>query len=205
MTDRDELRELLGDDVPEEELAELERVDALLRSVPAPPAEIPASLTRAVRSSAPAPLWTRRRVAMALAFAAALSALFLGFGAWLGNGSDFESRGSIRLQPTAEARGASGLIRVGPSDRTGNWTIELRTQGLPKLPKGGYYLLWLARHGQFAGPCGTFRAGPGETTVRWNVSYALGEYDRWVISAVRPGDEEFDKPWLLEAPVETAA
>ena len=205
MTDRDDLRELVGDEVSEEELAGLERVDALLRSVPAPPAEVPASLTSAVRAATPTPIWTRRRVATALALAAALSALFLGFGAWLGNGSDFESRASIRLEPTADARGASGLIRVGPSDRDGNWTLELRTEGLPRLPKGGYYLLWLARKGQFAGPCGTFRAGPGETTIRWNVSYKLGEYDRWVISAVRPGDEEFDKPWLLQAPVGTRA
>jgi len=205
VTDRDDLRELVGDDVPEEELAELERVDALLRSVPAPPAEIPASLTSAVHAATPTPLWTRRRVATALALAAALSALFLGFGAWLGNGSDFESRASIRLEPTANARGASGLIRVGSSNRDGNWTLELRTEGLPRLPEGGYYLLWLAKNGQFAGPCGTFRAGPGETTVRMNASYALGEYDRWVVTAVTPGDEAFDKPWLLEGRVETVA
>ena len=43
-----DLTELVGDDVPEAELANLRRVDSLLRSVPAPP-ELPDRLGARVR------------------------------------------------------------------------------------------------------------------------------------------------------------
>ena len=199
------MRELVGDDVPEEELAALERADALLRSVPAPPAEIPSSLTRSVLAATPTPIWTRRRVAVAVGLAAALAALSLGLGTWLGGGSEFDARASVPLQPTAEANGASGLIRLGAPDADGNWTIELQTEGLPRLPKGWYYALWLTKGGEYAGTCGTFRAGPGEATVRMNASYLLREYDSWVVSAVDPEHPQTDEPRLLEARVGTRA
>lgn len=196
MTEPRDIRELVGDDLPEEELAELARVDALLRSVPPPPPEVPASLTRAVRATAPTPIWTRRRVLAAVALAAALSALFFGVGAWTTGGSDgFEARAAIPLHATDAAQGASGLIRLGPRDAQGNWTLELRTSGLPRLPKDGYYLLWLAKDGEYAGACGTFRAGPGASTVRMNASYDLANYDAWVVTAVTP-----KRPWSPESP-----
>ena len=37
MTEPPDLRELVGDDVPEQELARLRQVDALLRATPSPP------------------------------------------------------------------------------------------------------------------------------------------------------------------------
>ena len=48
MKEPDNLRDLVGEDLSPEELARLERVDSLLRSVPAPPPELPASLTRSI-------------------------------------------------------------------------------------------------------------------------------------------------------------
>ncbi|HEY7196719.1 MAG TPA: anti-sigma factor [Gaiellaceae bacterium] len=202
MSEPPDLRELVGDDVPEEELAELERVDTLLRSVPAPPPEIPSSLTRAVREATPSPIWTRRRVGAVLALAAALSAIFFGVGAWVDSRSDsFDARASIPMQATSNASGASALIRLGPADSQGNWSLQLEARGLPELPRGGYYVLWLARDGEYAGTCGTFRVGPGTTTVTMNASYRLRDYDEWVISAVLPGQpEDENPPWLLEAP-----
>jgi hypothetical protein len=206
VSERRDLRELVGDDVSAEELRELERVDALLRKVPAPPAEVPATLTHAVRATAATSLWTRRRVRTAVALAAALAALTFGIGAWLGDGSgSFEARETIRMEATESAPGASAIIRLGAASDDGNWTLELEAAGLPELPPGGYYVLWLAKRGDYAGTCGTFRTSAGETTVRMNASYRLADYDEWVVTAVRPdAPEAAEEPWLLRAPIDTA-
>lgn len=200
-----DLRGLVGADVSEHELQELEHVDALLRAVPAPPAEIPPSLTRAVRETTPSAVWTRQRAVVAIALAAALSALSLGIGAWVVGGEEFEARRTLRMEPTDNAPGASALIRLGAPREDGNWVLELETSGLPRLPRGGYYVLWLAKDGEYAGPCGTFRTGAGETTVRMNASYRLADYDEWVVTAVRPdAPEDAEPPWLLRAPIDRA-
>jgi hypothetical protein len=206
VSDRPDLRELVGDDVPEEELRELERVDELLRGVSPPPAEIPATLTRAVRATAAPSIWTRRRVRAMVALAAALAALAFAAGAWLGDGSPgFEAQETILLEATESAPGASGIIRLGAAGEDGNWTLELEAAGLPELPSGGYYVLWLAKGGDYAGTCGTFRTGEGEATVRMNASYRLEDYDEWVVTAVRPNAPEgTEEPWLLRAPIERA-
>jgi Anti-sigma-K factor rskA len=206
MSEPPDLRELVGEDVDEDELRKLRRVDSLLRSVPPPPAEVPASLTRAVRATTPAPIWTRRRTALAAAAAAALAALAAGAGAWLAGGTaGFEAREMVRMEATENAPGASAVIRLGEAREDGNWTLELETEGLPELPPGGYYLLWLAEDGEYAGPCGTFRTDDGDTTVRMNASYRLAEYDEWVVTAELPdAPEDAEPPWLLHAPIDRA-
>ena len=204
MTDRPDLRELVGDDVDENELRELARVDALLRIVPPPP-EVPPSLTRAVRASTASPIRTRRRTALAAVAAVLIAAVSAGLGAWLAGGtSAFEAQRTVRMEGTASAPTASALIRLGKPEEDGNWTLELEAAGLPELPRDGYYVLWLAKDGEYAGPCGTFRTGEGKTTVRMNASYRLAEYDEWVVTAVRPGAPEEDPPWLLRAPINVA-
>jgi anti-sigma-K factor RskA len=204
VTERRDIRDLVGDDVPEEELAELARVDALLRSVPPPASEVPAALTRAItgpRSTS----WRPRRLAIAVGIAAALAALSFGVGSWLSGGDDFDARGTIPMQATDNARGASALIRLGPPKGGGNWELELETVGLPKLPEGGYYVLWLSKDGEYAATCGTFAVGSGKTTVRMNAPYRLADYDAWVVTAVVPGqDEDADPPWLLKADIARA-
>jgi hypothetical protein len=206
MREEQDLRELVGDDLDHEELHRLARVDALLRTVPPPPAEVPASLTRAVRQSTPPPAWTRRKTALAIAIAAVLVALSTGAGAWLAGGSNgFEARQTIRMEATESAPGASALIRLSEPGDDGNWTLELEASGLPPLPPSSYYVLWLAKDGDYAGTCGTFRTGEDGTTVRMNASYRLHEYDSWVVTAVSSdegGDEE--PPWLLQAPIDRA-
>lgn len=203
MKEPPDLRDLVGDDLPPEELARLERVDALLRSVPPPPPEPPQSLARKVRNlPLAAPLWTRRRLAGALALAACLAALFFGIGTWT-DGDGFDARTTVALEATANASGASGLISVGPRDaESGNWSLEVKVSGLPRLPAGSYYVLWLAKDGQWAGTCGTFNVGEGTTTVRMSASYRLTSYDEWVITAWRPGSNNEKAPWLLEAPAD---
>jgi hypothetical protein len=197
MKEPPDLRDLVGDDVKPEELERLRRADALLRAVPAPPHEVPHSLTASVeRLPTERPSWTRRRISLAFAVVAALAALAFGLGRWT-DGEGFDTRLSVPLEATENARDATAVIRVGErDDATGNWQLELDVSGLPKLPPGGYYVLWLAKNGEYAGTCGTFSVGDGETTVRMNVSYRLTDYDAWVITARTRGE---DSPWLLTA------
>jgi hypothetical protein len=194
-----EFRDLVGDDLSPEERAELERVDVLLRSVPAPPAEVPPSLTRAVdRIGAQGRFWTPRRIALVAAVSVALAAVSFGVGRWSGLGAPEYAR-AVPLQPTEDAREARGVIKMGGRDEeSGNWTLELEVSGLPKLTGGDYYVLWLAKDGEYAATCGGFNVGPDETKVRMTVSYRLSDYDAWVIS--RHGGGE-DTPWLLSAEI----
>ena len=200
MSEPRDLRELLGEDVPAEELEELRRVDALLRSVPPPP-QVPDSLDRAVMQlAAPTRRWTRRRGAGALALAAALSALFFGVGFWVG-GDDFETRATIPLEATASAASAHGVIRLGEHEN-GNIGIEIEVVGLKPLPERGYYVLWLAKDGEYAATCGSFNVDEaGSADVYMNASYPLEDYDEWVITAHLPGRPPEEAPWLLRAPV----
>ena len=206
MSEPRDIRDLVGDDVPEAELAELARVDALLRSVPPPAPEVPGTLTRAVTGSRPdSSRWRPRRLAVAVALAAALAALSFGVGTWLSGGDEFDARGTVPMEATDNARGASALIRLGPPQGGGNWELELETKGLPKLPDGGYYVLWLSKDGEYAATCGTFAVGSGTTTVRMNAPYRLTDYDAWVVTAVIPGqNENAEPPWLLKAEITQA-
>jgi Anti-sigma-K factor rskA len=194
MSDRD-LRELVGDDLTPEEWAQLERVDRLLRSVPPPPAEVPGSLVRAVeRIGEERPAWTTRRFVAAVALAAALSALFFAVGRWTTGGGP-EYGASVPMRATDDAPGASAVIKLaGRDEATGNSQLQLRVSGLPRLTGDAYYVLWLAKDGQYAATCGTFNVGDGTTTVDMTVSYRLADYDAWVVS--RHGE---DTPWLLTA------
>ena len=193
MSDTPEFRDLVGDDLTPEEELELARVDSLLRSVPAPATEVPGSLTRAVEQIGTAtPIWTRRRVLVAVALAATLAAFFFGAGRWLDRG--FDARASFQMTPGKSAPQASGKIELGPRDEsTGNWKMRLTVDGLPHLEGSDYYILWLARDGEYAGACGTFNVN-GRTTVDLTASYTLSEYDAWVVTRVGQ-----DSPWLLSA------
>jgi Anti-sigma-K factor rskA len=193
-----EFRDLVGDDLTPDERAELERVDRLLRSVPAPPAEIPGSLTRAVdRIGTRGRFWTTRRIAAVAAVAAVLAALAFGVGRWSGLGDAAEYQSAVALQPTSDAQGARGVIKLGKrDDETGNWDLELDVSGLPKLSGGDYYVLWLAKDGEYAATCGTFNVGSGETKVNMTASYRLDDFDAWVVSRHEDG-----APWLLSAEI----
>jgi hypothetical protein len=188
-----DFRDLVGDDLSQEERAKLERVDRLLRAVPAPPSEVPGSLDRAVnRIGTERRHWTPRRLAAAVALAVTLAALFFGVGRWT-TGGEPHYRGSIQMEPAASNPRASALIKLGDRDANGNWKLRLQVDGLPELGGDGYYVLWLAKDGEYAATCGTFKVR-GDTTVDMTVSYRLSEYDAWVISEARD-----DAPWLLSA------
>jgi hypothetical protein len=193
-----DIRELIGDDVPADELDALRHADALLRSVPAPPSQVPPRLTQAVTAlTLPTPYWSRRRLTATVALAAALSALIFGVGRWTA-GSDVEARVTVPFGATRDAPDAAAVIEVGERDETsGNWELELEVTGLPKLPGNRYYALWLEKDGEYAATCGTFNVGEGTTKVRMTVSYRLSDYDAWVISE----HDDDDVPHLLRAEV----
>lgn len=202
MREPPDLRELVGEDVPPEELERLRQVDGMLRSVPAPAHDVPVSLTQAVTGvPLPGPPRRRgRRVAVALAFAAALAALSFGLGRWTGGG--FDAAYTVDLDPTASAPGSTGTVQVGERDESsGNVELLLDVSGLPELGEGEDYALWLERDGEWAATCGYFAVGEGTTSVRMTVSYDFRDFDAWVISG---GDRRDEPPPLLSAEIPEA-
>lgn len=202
MREPPDLRELLGDDLPDDEVERLRGVDALLRNVPAPPHEIPLSLTHAVEQVAIAPARIpRRRTALALAFAALVAALAFGAGRWSGEES-FEAAWDVELTATEEAPGASGVVQVGQRDEeSGNLELVLDVSGLPPLEPDEFYALWLVEDGEWAATCGYFSVGKGETTVRMTVSYDIREFEAWAVSTGHPNDHPAP---LLRAEIDAA-
>jgi Anti-sigma-K factor rskA len=201
MREPPDLTELVGTDLEPEELEHLRSVDAALRSVPAPPHEVPARLTAAV---AEVPLAGRRgrrgRVALALAFGAALVAASFGIGHW--TGTRFETDYTVDLTPTASAPGAQAAVRVGERDEaSGNVELLVDVTGLPELGPDEFYALWLERDGEWAATCGYFAVGEGDTTVRMTVSYDFLDFDAWNISE---GSRQEETPTLLTAEIPDA-
>ncbi len=198
MREPPDLRDLVGHELPPEKLEELRGVDATLRRVPAPPHEVPATLTAAV---AEVPLagrgaHHRRRVALALAFATVLAAAAFGIGHWAG--SSFGTEYTVEMAPTASAPGAEAAVHVGERDeRSGNVELLVDVSGLPELDDDGNYALWLERNGEWAATCGYFAVGEETTSVRMTVSYDFRDFDAWMISEA---DRE-DAPPLLTAEI----
>lgn len=202
MKEPPDLHELLGDDLPEDEVERLRGVDALLRRVPGPPHEIPLSLTQAVEQvGIEPPRAPRRRMALALAFAALVAALAFGAGRW-SEGERFDEAWNAELVATGDAPGAAAVVRVGERDEeTGNLELLLDVSGLPPLEPDEFYALWLVEDGEWGATCGYFSVGEGETTVRMTVSYDIREFEAWAVSTGHPNEHP---PPLLRAEIDTA-
>jgi hypothetical protein len=179
-----DIEDLIAGEADPRERDRLARVHAALgRSGPLP--ELPSSLERprlaVVRAVRPAQRRHRRlRVALAAAIAAAAMAA-AGVVAYLGTSGGGESGRLVAMHPTPAAPMAHATLRIGAPDHLGNWPVTLSVRGLPRLPAGSYYEMFLTDRGRLVGACGTFRADPGTTVVRLNVPFALGEYSGWVI------------------------
>ena len=206
MTPPEDIRGLVGDDVPEPELARLQRADDALRSTGAAP-EVTDSLTArvlAIPDGQRRTPWRARRVLAGLALAAAFAAAMFGVGLLVGGD---ESEGTpaaerVVLNATAEAPQAARMVLdVLPVDKAGNWRMAGEVSGLAPLPRGGYYEVWLTRNGRTVDSCGRFVvAADGAAEDVWlNAPYDFKEYDRWVVTAHRPGAG--DSRWLLSGPV----
>jgi hypothetical protein len=184
-----DFRELVGDDLPDEERARLERVHDLLVAA-GPPPELPPSL--AEPSTEPpgevVPFLPRRRIGAAIALAAAV-----GFAAFLGGfiagrtGDQFGKTFEVPMHGTAAAPAASATIEIGKLDESGNWPLKVVVHRLKPLPKGTVYEMFLTHHGRPAATCGTFAIRRPTATIRLNAPYNLRTYDGWVVTRETEG------------------
>ncbi|MCY7302293.1 MAG: anti-sigma factor [Thermoleophilia bacterium] len=79
------------------------------------------------------------------------------------------------------SNGAEATIDVLARDNAGNWPMTFSVSGLPVLPKGSTYTLWLTRDGRLAEQCGAFVVANGKTEVPLNAPYPLKKFDGWVV------------------------
>jgi hypothetical protein len=176
------------------EVARLRRVHELLVEA-GPPADLPPALERPPGEtvSRPAgeiaqfPLLPPRRLVAAIVLAAALVAAAFGAGFLVGDrggGTKFEV---VRVIPLRGGGGALASIQMGKRDEVGNWQMHFSVSGLPKQPEGGYYNLYLVKHGRPVVLCGSFRVHDHTTTLTFTVPYKARRFEGWVVTAQPPG------------------
>ena len=164
---------------------------ALLAAGPLP--ELPAALRhppQVTMRRLPVPTRARpRRRAIVAAAAAALVAAAAGAAYVIADRSAGPVQNPVALHATAAAPDARGTLRIGARDHAGNASLTLRVRGLPALPAGSYYRMYLTNKGRLVGSCGTFHTDGGETVVHLNVPYKLGEYSGWLIKREHLGQQ----------------
>jgi len=189
VTDTPDFRDLVGEDLPEEERARLERVHDLLVAA-GPPPELPPSLAEPTTEApgAVVPFMPRRRIGAAIGLAAAVGfvAFFGGFIAGR-TGDQFPKTFEVPMHGTALASAASATIEVGKLDESGNWPLKLQVHGLKTLPKGSFYEMYLTRKHRPAATCGTFTVARPTATLRLNAPYNLRAYDGWIVTRETEG------------------
>ena len=129
-----DLNELVGDELSPDELGQLRKVDALLRRVPAPPHDVPASLTAAVAevpsppgASAAGAVWRSRSPSPR-------SSPRPPSGSATGPGAASTSPTPSTWPPRRGAPGAAAVVQVGERDEgSGNVELLVDVSGLPEL------------------------------------------------------------------------
>jgi hypothetical protein len=185
-----DLRELVGDDVPADELERLGRVHELLVHA-GPPPELPGELAAAPEPEATVAMLPKRhwRPLAALAAALALAAFGVGWLAASAGDSGGESFPSIDFRVpmagTPAAPNAVASIAVAERDEAGNWPLAMTIRN---LPPNASYELWLTKKGKLAALCGPFRT-EGDSVAYLNAPYRLRQYDGWVVT--RAGEKRF--------------
>jgi hypothetical protein len=185
-----DIRDLLGDDVPADELERLGRVHELLVRA-GPPPELPGELAAAPEPEATVAMLPKRhwRPLAALAAALALAAFGVGWLAASAGDSGGESFPSIDFRVpmagTPAAPNAVASIAVAERDEAGNWPLAMTIRN---LPPNASYELWLTKKGKLAALCGPFRT-EGDSVAYLNAPYRLRQYDGWVVT--RAGEKRF--------------
>lgn len=173
--------ELVGEDVEPAERERLRRVHDLLLAA-GPPPELSPALSSPPHAAEVVPLQRprRRRLGAALILAAALAAAAFGAGFLVGD------RTAAGPEPefVVAMRGgdAQASLAIFPRDDAGNWPMEMTVRGLPELPAGQSYELWLTKSGELSERCGTFVVSGAKTVVPLNAPYRLRDYDGWVVT-----------------------
>lgn len=195
MTRTPDFEDIIGADVGHEERERLARVHELL-VVAGPPPELPPELELGptlgmTLAGRPSHRRAYRRIALlAAAFVVLLLAFLAGYIA-ANSGSAGGGR-TLRLVGTAQAPHALAALHVDPVDTAGNWPMTISVTGLPKLPKGGYYEVFLTRNGKIDAPCGSFlvKSASGAVSVDLNAPYDLRSGDGWVVTKQVAGSHE---------------
>lgn len=165
--------------------ARLERVHDLLLAAGPPPELSPGLLEAPPEPTGPVvPIVRRYRFSMVAAAALTAIACF-GVGYLAGGGGDARPERTIAMSGPG---GATGSLDLFAADTAGNRPMELTVAGLPELPRGETYELWLTRDGKLADACGSFLTHGSRTTVRLNVGYPLWDSSGWVV--VPAGSEQ---------------
>jgi hypothetical protein len=185
-----DFRELVGDELTPEERARLERVHELLVAA-GPPPELPPALAEPPGESPVSPIILPRRRAgamLALAAAIALIAFLGGFVAGKqGVGQNkIDVIHALNMHGTGTAQNASAKIDIGAVDSSGNWPLRVVIHGLPKLPKGSYYEMFLTNHGRPMAACGIFTVAGNTSTVRLTMPPTITNYDGWIVTRESP-------------------
>jgi hypothetical protein len=143
-----------------------------------PPPELPTELAEPPDQGATVSLLPKHRWRAVAALAAALALAAFGAG-WLvasARDSGAESFPTIEfrvpMQGTKAAPHAVASIAVGERDEAGNWPMAMTVRGLPNLPVGQHYELWLTKGGKLTDSCGTFRTH-GESVAYLNAPFLL--------------------------------
>jgi hypothetical protein len=182
-----DFRELVGEEGTPEELERLRRVHDLLVAAEPPP-DLSRRLLHAPRVRSRVLAFPRTRVQAVIGFAAAASiALGFGIGYAVGNGNGFSEQAARPMHGVGRFASAGASIEIGKLDAGGNWPLQMVVHGLPALPHGGWYELYLTKNGKPDATCGTFRVSGRVTRVRLNAPYDFREYDGWVVTSHVPG------------------
>jgi hypothetical protein len=196
------LDDLIGPDLPAADRGRLEQAHDLLLLAGRPP-ELPAALRNppeTVRTLRLVPRASRhsRRAVAAVAAAVAIAVL-AGAAGYLTAGhrtQGFSAAALVRMHGTAADPEASATISIGSRDQAGNRPMRLSVKGLPPLPRGSYYTVYLTKNGRPATSCGSFKVdGANTTVIRLNAPYDLDEYGGWIIARQRAGKPR--RPTLL--------
>ena len=192
MTVPPDFRDLVGDEVPAEERARLERVHELLVEA-GPPPELPPSLVEAPDRTEQAPTWLPRRragAALSLAAAIALVAFLGGYVAGRnGQGEGFSAIKTLQMHGKGAAEAASATIEIGGPDTSGNLPLRVVVHGLPPLQAGSYYEMFLTKHGKPIAACGIFTVGGRNATVPMTLPGTARGYDGWIVTREAPGGD----------------
>jgi hypothetical protein len=191
-----DFRELVGDDLPSEERARLQRVHDQLVAAGAPP-ELPPALQNPPAAGGSVAWLPRRRLGAALVLAASLALAVFAAGFLFGNGRDSDPSA---FKPVRTAvlgnQGATAVVRVGKPDDAGNRPMLVTVEGLRRLPEGDYYTLFMTRKGKVVATCGTFNvSGTERKDVRFTVAYDFDKYDGLLLAEYRVSDHK-DHPVL---------
>jgi anti-sigma-K factor RskA len=189
-----DFRDLVGEEVPERERERLRTVHDMLVTA-GPPPELSPAIQEPPATGGNVSLLPRRRRSALVVIAAAVAAAAFGGGYFAGGHghratAPFRAEHAVQMHGTAAAPNALATIELADADNAGNWPMLVTVQGLPQLPRGGYYELYLTRKGRIAATCGTFTVHSGLTRVYLNAPYNLKRFDGWVVTKHVSGGTE---------------